>query len=93
MIKWRTLLVMVIIGLAIALVVALAAPHFSTTPAYGLRDSSRVAYLLVYALVISGSLWASLRNQGWTALRYLAIWLVIGGLIALLYMALYHKAG
>ncbi len=93
MIKWRTLLIMLIVGLGIALVAVLAAPHFSPTPAYGLRDSSRVAYLLVYALVISGTLWASLRNQGWRALRYAVIWLVIGGLIALLYMALYHKAG
>jgi hypothetical protein len=93
MIKWRTLLVMAIIGLAIALVVVLAAPHFSATPAYGLNDSARVAYLLVYALVISGTVWASLRKQGWTALRYVAIWLAVGGLIALLYLALYHKAG
>ena len=93
MIKWRTLLIMLIIGLAIALGVVLTAPHFSAVPAYGLRDSSRLAYLLVYALVISGTLWAALRNQGWRALRYAVIWLVIGGLIALLYMALYHKAG
>ena len=90
MIKWRTLLIMLIIGLAIALGVVLTAPHFSAVPAYGLRDSSRLAYLLVYALVISGTLWASLRNQGWKALRYGVIWLAIGGAAALLYLALYH---
>jgi hypothetical protein len=93
MIKWRTLLVMLIIGLAIALAVVLAAPHLNSTPAYGLGDSAQIAYLLVYALVISGTLWASLRNQGWTALRYVVIWLAVGGLIALIYLALYHKAG
>lgn len=90
MIKWRTLLVMIVIGLAIVLAVVLAAPLFSPTPAYGLGDSAQVAYLLVYALVISGSVWAALRNRGWTALRYATIWLAVGGAAALLYLALYH---
>ena len=90
MIKWATLLVMAVIGLAIVLGVVLAAPHFSATRAYHLNDTAQAAYLLVYALVVSGSLWVFTRKQPLTALRYALIWLAIGGAGGLLYMVLYR---
>ena len=44
-----------------------------------------IALLTGYLILVSGGLVAGFRTQGWTLLRYLAIWLAIACLIALFY--------
>ncbi|MBI1360475.1 MAG: hypothetical protein GC155_09375 [Alphaproteobacteria bacterium] len=88
--RTRTILLWLALGLG-AVVAILLRPLFGPSGSPCRQyDSARLVYLLVYALAISGTLWVSLRNQGWKALRYVVIWLAIGGLIALLYLVTHH---
>ena len=89
--KWRTILLWLALGLGVIVAAVLLRPLFGEPGSpYRQYDSAQLVYLLVYGLAISGTLWASLRNRTWTALRYLVIWLAIGGLIALLYLVTHH---
>lgn len=89
--KTRTILLWLALGLGAILAAILLRPLFGGQGSpYRQYDSAQLVYLLVYALAISGTLWASLRNQKWKALRYAVIWVAIGGLIALLYLVTHH---
>jgi len=78
------------IGLTILLVVVMIAKNGAGAPTAGQLQVSRTVYLLLYALLISGSLWAAFRREGgWRLLRYALIWLAIGGIAVLAYMVMH----
>jgi hypothetical protein len=79
-------LIWLAIGLAVILVIVLAVRGVGDAAPTGRVDTQQLVYLLLVGLLVSGSAWAALRNNTAQALKYLAVWGLIGGLIALVYL-------
>lgn len=78
------------VGLTVLLVIILVAQNGGGPPTAGQFQVSRIAYLLLYALLISGGLWATFRREGgWKLVRYALIWLAIGGVAVLAYLVMH----
>ena len=52
-------------------------------------DTASIVFMLGALMLVGGGAVAAFAREGWKALRYIAVWIGIGGLIALLYMLLY----
>lgn len=79
------ILVSVILIMGALLLAALIAGDAVTSQITSAASLQSVALLLGYLALVSGVFITAVRTQGWTVLRYFAIWLAIACLIALVY--------
>lgn len=83
-------LIIAAIGLGVILmIVALVNGGGSSVNDAADSTPARLAYMLAALTLVGGGAVATFRREGVKALRYVAVWIGIGGLIALLYMVLY----